>query len=117
MHAQGLEAFEDLVRGGRLAGALLRGDRDRLDAPGLHRLSDVTFDERVDHDGEEVQEQESLDAIGALEVYGDDLRGRLELLMPLLDERLVLVDLQEVQWRLRLLREVCDQGEGPVGSG
>jgi hypothetical protein len=46
----------------------------------------------VDGEGNEEQEEEGVDALGALEVDGDDLGDALELLVTLFDEGLVLVD-------------------------
>ena len=63
----------------------------------------------MDGDGDEEQEEEGVDASGALEVDGDDLGDGLELLVTLLDEGLVLVDLEDIEGAVSVGRKVSDQ--------
>src|SRR3990172_1459812 len=94
--AQRLEDLKDFVGGRGSALTLLGGERGGGQTARRHGAADLALDQGVEGDGEEVEEQEGLDALHALEVHRDDRGGGLELLMSLLDAGLILVGEQEL---------------------
>jgi hypothetical protein len=97
-----------------VVGALFRIQGQPVDVELRHPIAEVTLDERLGHEGREVQEQESLDAQVALEQDGPHPEDGLELLVAFLERGLMFVGLESVLQGERFI--VGDEGEDPIGT-
>ncbi|NUN49393.1 MAG: hypothetical protein HUU15_11255 [Candidatus Brocadiae bacterium] len=89
------EQIDDALGAGSTAEALLGVERKSVNACCRHAFAEFAFDEGVDEDGDEVQEQERLDARDALQPDGSEVLDALELLVPLFQAWLELVRLED----------------------
>jgi hypothetical protein len=65
----------------------------------LHAPADLALDERFHKHGQEIDEEEGLDPVGALQIDGHDLEDGFQLLVSLLHTGLVLVGQQSLTER------------------
>ena len=85
------EGLKDAVRTGSQAVAVLRVERQGLEAARGHSPTHLPFDEGLDQKDDEAEEEEGLDAALVLEQHGGDRVDGLELLVALLQPGLVFV--------------------------
>lgn len=117
MAAEVGEEGDDLAGGWDFAGTRLGIDRQGVEGVDGHRVAELALEQGVDGERDEEEKQEGVDAGWALEVDRDDLGNGLELLVTLFDERLVLVDCEDLPRRMGVGRQVGDQGEDAVVGG
>jgi hypothetical protein len=115
MTLDGLEQVQEPPRRRPAAGSTFRVQGQCLDVVLLHCAAQPAFQEGLHKQRKEGDAQQRLDAVDRLEVDGRHLEVGLELREPLLDRRLPLVGVEQVQ--LGRIAHIRDQREDAIAVG